>query len=99
MVKSAQVRHSRDKVRPHAVVVVGVSRKNPAQVRLTQHHHMVQALPSYAANQLLNMAILPGRAQRKRTSAGTLGGRRVNATSSARKPAGPRGASAVRSRA
>ena len=44
------------------VVVAGVEGHDPAQVSLAQHHHMVEALASYRADQSLHMRVLLGRA-------------------------------------
>jgi hypothetical protein len=48
---------------PQLVVVGGIPRQNPAQVRFAQHNHMVDALASDRSDQPFGEAVLPGRAR------------------------------------
>src|ERR1039457_5240282 len=45
---------------PRLIIVGGICTQNPAQVRLTEYDHVVQALPADRANEPLNVSGLPG---------------------------------------
>src|ERR1039457_4717175 len=45
---------------PRLIILPGIWSQNPAQVRLTEYDHVVQALPADRANEPLNVSVLPG---------------------------------------
>jgi hypothetical protein len=45
-----------------AIVIVSIGFQNPAQMRLTQDHDMIQALAADRSDKPFGKAILPGRA-------------------------------------
>src|ERR1019366_9218290 len=47
-------------MRPRLIIVGGICAQDPAQVRLTEYDHVVQALPADRANEPLNVSVLPG---------------------------------------
>jgi hypothetical protein len=49
---------------PNLVVVRGVRSEDPTQVRLAEHHHVVEAFASDRADEPLGMSVLPGRSAR-----------------------------------
>src|ERR1017187_6325066 len=51
---------------PRLIIVGGICAQNPAQVRLTEYDHVVQALPADRADEPLNVSVLPGRSERNR---------------------------------
>src|SRR5439155_27176267 len=48
---------------PQLVIVGGILRQNPAQVRFAQNNHMVDALASDRSDQSFGEAVLPRRAR------------------------------------
>src|SRR4029077_16631130 len=51
-------------VRTDPVIVGGISRQDPAQMRFAEHHDMVKAFTSDRADEAFDMAVLPRRAGR-----------------------------------
>jgi hypothetical protein len=45
---------------PRLIIICGVGAEDPAQMRLTEHDHVVEAFPSDRADKSLNISILPG---------------------------------------
>jgi hypothetical protein len=45
---------------PRLIIVGGMCAQDPAQVRLPEYDHVVQALPADRANEPLNVSVLPG---------------------------------------
>jgi hypothetical protein len=45
---------------PRLIIVDGICAQNPAQARLTEYDHVVQALPADRADEPLDICILPG---------------------------------------
>ncbi len=45
---------------PRLIIVGGICAQDPAQVRFTEHDHVVQAFPADRANESLNVSVLPG---------------------------------------
>jgi hypothetical protein len=48
-------------VRPEVIVIVGIRRKDPAQMGFTKDDDVIEAFPADRADQSLRMPILPGR--------------------------------------
>jgi len=53
-------------MRPDLIVVIGIGRKDTAQVGLAPDHNVVQALPTDRADQPLGISVLPRRPWRDR---------------------------------
>src|SRR5674476_1432797 len=47
---------------PRLIIIGGICAEDSAQVRFTEHDHVVQALPADRANEPLDICILPGSA-------------------------------------
>ena len=45
---------------PRFIIIGGVCAEDPAQMRFTEHDHVVEAFPSDRADKSLNVSILPG---------------------------------------
>ena len=45
---------------PRLIIIGGICAEDSAQVRFTEHDHVVQALPADRANEPLNVSVLPG---------------------------------------
>jgi hypothetical protein len=56
---------------PRLIVIVGIRAKDAAQVRLAEHHEMVNALAADRANQPFGKTVLPRRTGRNRLVANT----------------------------
>jgi len=44
---------------PQLIIIGGICAENPAQVRFTEHDHVVQAFPADRADESFNVGILP----------------------------------------
>src|ERR1019366_832651 len=51
-------------MRSRLIIVGGICAQNPAQVRLTEYNHVVQALLANGADEPLDICILPRRSER-----------------------------------
>src|SRR5712671_122046 len=55
--------HVQRSMNPHFVIVGGKLAKDPAQMHLTEHDHVVNTFPSDRADQSLRVPVLPRRAR------------------------------------
>jgi hypothetical protein len=45
---------------PRLIIIGGVCAEDPAQMRFTEHDHVVEAFPPDRADKSLNIGVLPG---------------------------------------